>query len=330
MNRVSIIIPSYNSGAKLGQTLDHLLASDVSSLAEVELIVVDDGSPSPVEPVVASRAAASNRIALRCIRQQNAGPAAARNTGFREAQGELIIFIDDDILVPPDLIRKHVEAHHTHPGSVICGRCPYVTPRPISPVFRYINSLGYDAGENSIGEFTGINIIASGQISFERKMFDAGNGIYCDDLATPSAEEYELSLRLRERAIPILLANEIVALHNHEVLIETICQQGFKYGIGCGEAAVKRPQTLDLKELDNIIAVNRPSSRSDSIGLILKKGIKRPLATRWPRACLLKIIRLAEKIMPQYSLLRPLYGVSHGLHFFAGVRTGLRRYSGNE
>jgi glycosyltransferase involved in cell wall biosynthesis len=60
---------------------------------------------------------------LKCVRQENAGPAAARNLGFTASRGDIVIFIDDDILVPPELVRQHVEAHELNPGSVIFGLC---------------------------------------------------------------------------------------------------------------------------------------------------------------------------------------------------------------
>ena len=53
----SIVIPTYGRGDRLGATLDALLASDTSGLDAVEIIVVDDGSPQPVAPVVEPRVA---------------------------------------------------------------------------------------------------------------------------------------------------------------------------------------------------------------------------------------------------------------------------------
>lgn len=80
--RVSVVIPTYNRGQKLGATLDALLASETAGFDEVEIIVVDDGSPAPAAPLVESRQAAPP-FSLQYLRQDNAGPAAARNTGFR-------------------------------------------------------------------------------------------------------------------------------------------------------------------------------------------------------------------------------------------------------
>jgi glycosyltransferase involved in cell wall biosynthesis len=61
---------------RLGAAPDALLKSDTGALNVIEVIVVNDGSPEPVAPIVEARAAC-RRISLRCIRQPSAGPAAA-------------------------------------------------------------------------------------------------------------------------------------------------------------------------------------------------------------------------------------------------------------
>jgi glycosyltransferase involved in cell wall biosynthesis len=324
--KVSIVIPTYGRGQKLGATLDALLASDTNGLDDVEIIVVDDGSPEPVASVVSSRVAC-RPISLRCMRQPNAGPAAARNTGFRASRGVVVIFIDDDILCPPDLIRRHIEAHRSRPGSVICGRCPFNDPEPMTPLFRYIGSLGHDLGRSSGDEFVEITVVASGQISVERAFFAAEQGVYRDDLATPVAEEFELSLRLRDRGIPILLATRIVAVHDHDVDIENMCRQVYKHSLGCAEAVAKYPGTLDLEGLRDVIQANSPIEREDSARRVIKKIAKRLLCAGPSRLALVRAIRVLERNAPQETLLALFYKAALSSHMTRGIRDGLMYYS---
>ena len=156
-----------------------------------------------------------------------------RNTGFRASRGEIVLFVDDDVLCPANLVRLHVEAHRRISGSVIFGRYPYAEPEPMTPFYRYLDSLGQDPAKDAVEEFVQAPIVASGQISLERIMFDAEQGVYRDDLATPAAEEFELSLRLRDRGIPIFLATRIVALHHRAVDLESMCRQAYKHSVGC-------------------------------------------------------------------------------------------------
>ncbi len=91
---VSVIMPTYNRGNYIRESLDSVLAQDFS---DFEVIVVDDGSTDGTEEVVRPY---QDRI--RYIRQENRGAGAARNIGIRKARGQYIAFMDSD-----DLSRPH-------------------------------------------------------------------------------------------------------------------------------------------------------------------------------------------------------------------------------
>jgi len=86
--QVSCVVPVFNGELYLREALDSVLAQTYRS---IEIIVVDDGSTDATPDVVATY---GDRV--RYLRQENAGPAAARNRGLRQARGELIGFIDAD------------------------------------------------------------------------------------------------------------------------------------------------------------------------------------------------------------------------------------------
>ena len=85
---VSVIIPAFNCGRYLGPAIQSVLKQTHPA---DEIIVVDDGSTDNTAQIAGSF---SDRI--RCFRQANAGPAAARNTGARNATGEWLAFLDAD------------------------------------------------------------------------------------------------------------------------------------------------------------------------------------------------------------------------------------------
>jgi glycosyltransferase involved in cell wall biosynthesis len=91
---ISVIIPAYNRASLLPQTLRSLLAQ---TLHACEILVVDDGSTDDTAAV-----AQAFGPPVRVIRQANAGPAAARNRGLREAVGEFLHFFDSDDLALPN------------------------------------------------------------------------------------------------------------------------------------------------------------------------------------------------------------------------------------
>ncbi len=323
---VSIVVPTFNRGPQLALTLDSLLANNTRALDSIEVIVADDGSTSPAAPIVESLRVAPP-FTLSTIRQANQGPAAARNAGFRASHGEIILFIDDDIITPPDMIWKHVEAHRARPKSIICGRCFLVEPKARSPLYHYLNSIGNDPGKEKEEEFIEISIVASGQVSVERELFDGMKGVYSDNLITPAAEEFEFSHRMRRRGIRILLATRVVASHDSSVDIEAVCRQQRKYGIGCAEVASKCPPTKDLTELARMLDFSRKVRPGDSPLVMLAQTAKSILATRPSRSGLLFLTRLAERFAPSPVILPLLYRATIGLHFFSGARDGMRRFA---
>lgn len=97
--RVSVIIPSYDVEPYLEACLASVAAQ---TWRDLEVIVVDDGSPDRGAHIAADFAERDPRFRL--IRQANAGLGAARNTGVRHATGEFLAFVDGDDLLPPHAI----------------------------------------------------------------------------------------------------------------------------------------------------------------------------------------------------------------------------------
>jgi len=320
VNSVSVVIPTYNRGEALGPVLDRLFVSDCQGLSEVEIVVVDDGSPDPAARVVNSRNAPLG-FTLKYLRQENAGPAAARNRGFTATHGDIVIFIDDDILVPPELVRQHVEAHVLNPGTVIFGGC-VPPPNAHNHVGRLLDFLyGSRPGRP---RFDRASIIASGQLSVERRCFP--QGVYASQLITPAAEEFELSARLRQQGITALNATQINAIHDQQFEVSDVCEQQYKHGMGCAEAAHKLPGTLIMEQLSTIAAANGPVLSNDPLGTKFKKMAKALMAIAPVRTRLVSLCRLAGRVVPSDRVNAGLLRFVIGVFFFAGYREGLGRF----
>lgn len=111
---VSVVIPVYNGTRFLPGAVRSILAQDWPGL---DIVLVDDGSEEDV-----AAAAAALPVPVRLFRQDNAGPAAARNRGIREARGELIAFLDVDDEWPPGNLQHMAEALLRRPAAdVVIG-----------------------------------------------------------------------------------------------------------------------------------------------------------------------------------------------------------------
>jgi glycosyltransferase involved in cell wall biosynthesis len=108
---VSIVVPAYNYGHLIGQTLESLAAQ---TYAAWECVVVDDGSTDDTCAVVGRHAAGDPRVRL--VRQENRRQAAARNNGIRHSSGDYFQFLDSDDLLEPRKLERQVEYLERHPS----------------------------------------------------------------------------------------------------------------------------------------------------------------------------------------------------------------------
>ncbi len=103
MPKISVIIPAYNCGRYVSETVESVLAQ---TYQDYELIIVDDGSTDNTKDVLAKYVDAyPNKV--RYIFQQNAGEGGARNRGIKESMGDYVAFLDsDDIWLPIKLEKQ--------------------------------------------------------------------------------------------------------------------------------------------------------------------------------------------------------------------------------
>jgi GT2 family glycosyltransferase len=116
--QISVVIPTFQRRAVLGRTLPTIFAQDLPP-AQFEVIVVVDGSTDGTADYLQS--IERPQCAFRVIQQDNRGQASARNTGLREARGEIVLFLDDDVICEPSLLRDHLEAHRRFGNCIVSG-----------------------------------------------------------------------------------------------------------------------------------------------------------------------------------------------------------------
>ena len=108
---LSVIVPFFDAPEKL----ERCLAALAGSSTDFELILVDDCSSDPRALEIAAGAPG------RCVRMpRNSGPAAARNAGARVAQGDVLAFIDSDVVVAPDTLARLRGAFEAEPSIGAC------------------------------------------------------------------------------------------------------------------------------------------------------------------------------------------------------------------
>ena len=116
--KVSILIPAYNAERFVGAAMQSALDQ---TWANTEIILVDDGSKDQTLAVAGRYESAKVKI----MRQENRGPAAARNAALREGQGDFLQYLDADDLLSPDKIREQVVLLRQYPNYLSVSSAMY-------------------------------------------------------------------------------------------------------------------------------------------------------------------------------------------------------------
>ena len=116
--KLSICICTFNRERLLRQTLDRLARAAVPSDVSLEVVVVDNNSTDGTTRVIEEAARA---LPIRGVRELTPGIAAARNAAVRAAAGDLVLWLDDDVLIEPDWIAKYVSTARANPGVSLFG-----------------------------------------------------------------------------------------------------------------------------------------------------------------------------------------------------------------
>ena len=117
MPTISVVVPVYKVEPYLDRCVESILAQTVTDL---EIILVDDGSPDSCPAMCDAWAAREPRI--RVIHKPNGGLSSARNAGVDAARGAYIGFVDSDDYILPDMYRRLLAAIREHDAELaICG-----------------------------------------------------------------------------------------------------------------------------------------------------------------------------------------------------------------
>ncbi|MBT9539917.1 glycosyltransferase family 2 protein [Thiobacillus sp.] len=204
---VSIIIPAYNAEAFIAATLDSVLAQTV---APAEIIVINDGSTDTTPELLS---AYGSRIQV--FHQQNAGQAAARNTGARLSRGDLLLFLDSDDLLDPDFLAQQ-GALLTRFDGADAVYCDHRTIDETGQITAMTGALGYPRPSGDIlrALLHGPCIVTPGLVLLRRAAFEATCG-FNQTTAMRGYEDDALWLEMAARGSFIYNPHTLLSYRRH-------------------------------------------------------------------------------------------------------------------
>ena len=245
----SLVIPTRNRAQALRLTLQHLSLCDYP-FDDFEVLVVDDGSSDHTADVLQEW---SQKLPLRSFAQDHGGTSRARNRAIEAARARHVMFVDDDVLVPPDFLRRHARLQAAYPGHLVRGPVVNV-PRPLYPPLPALAQPWRHFSKN---------YLCTSNASIERELLLRA-GLF--DASFARWEDAELGVRLKRIGVRRVFDNETFVYH--------------------WKPPLEHLQRLRVAELDGQAAAQL-YKRYPTLRMWMRSGLHR--VNRWKNGFLLKL-----------------------------------------
>ena len=236
----SLIIPTYSRPQEIAECLQSLTALNYPR-HDYEVIVVDDGSPMDLQPVVSPFV---EQLNLRLIKQSNSGPAKARNAGAKVAKGQFLVFTDDDCQPEPNWLSAFATGFQSAPHSLLGGQ---TINKLSNNIFSEASQLlidylydYYNVQRNSPLFF------ASNNIALPREVFEKIGG-FNTDFPLAAGEDREFCDRTLQEGYSLKYVPEAKITHAHYLTLKKFWRQHFNYGRGAYFFHQIRAERLETK-----------------------------------------------------------------------------------
>lgn len=226
MPRVSVILPTYNRQDRLKRVLAGLEKQSYP-LNDFEVVVVSDGSSDGTDDYLRTL---ETPLQLIPLFQPNQGVAATRNNGLRRATGDVVLFIDDDVVPSPKLIIEHLAWHEQY-GQNVVVMGPMLTPDDfdMAPWVQWEQAMlmkQYDDMIKGRWEPTARQFYTGNTSLARRHILQAGGF----DASFRRAEDVELAYRLANQGLRFLFNPKAIGYHYAERSFNSWIAIPYAYG----------------------------------------------------------------------------------------------------
>ncbi len=213
---VSIIIPVYNGSATIAQAIEKSLEQVYPGTKEV--VVVDDGSTDNTAAVVSS-------YPVIYLKQENAGPASARNFGAKHAKGDVFIFTDADCLPETGWLSNLIAGFSSNDIGSVCGS--YAIANPEKQLARVIHDEILFRHQRLMPEFP--RAFGSYNVAIRADLFRSVGGFNAV-YRNASGEDNDLSYKILATGRKIHFLRGALVAHFHQTHLRKYLQEQFRHG----------------------------------------------------------------------------------------------------
>ncbi|MBM3991118.1 MAG: glycosyltransferase [Planctomycetes bacterium] len=243
---LSVLVPTYGRTATIARLLTRLCDQTLDP-SRFEVIVVDDGS---LEPIALN--AGDYPFALTLLRQDNAGPGAARNAGVAHANANWTVILNDDAVPADDLLERHLARSRTvGPQVAVLGTFRFTAQASKSPFVQVLanSDLLFDFPRLKSGAHLGWSFFWTCNLGLPTQVlrdnpFDSAN------FREAIVEDVELGYRLEKQGWRVLHDGTLVCEHDHVLEAAGYFRRMVRLGVNMARMHAKHqdPALLHLRE----------------------------------------------------------------------------------
>ncbi|GAA4531375.1 MULTISPECIES: bifunctional polysaccharide deacetylase/glycosyltransferase family 2 protein [Nonomuraea] len=232
---VSVIVPAYNEEAGIAATVRSLVATAYPG--PVEVLVVDDGSTDRT-----AEAAAGPRLpGVRVIRQDNAGKAAALNTGIRHARHEFLVMVDGDTVFEPDTIGHLVRRLADPRVGAVSGNTKVGNRRGLIGRWQHVEYvIGFNLDRRAFELLDCMPTVPGAIGAFRRGALVGLGGVSTDTLA----EDTDLTMALCRAGWRVVYEERALAWTEAPATLGQLWRQRYRWCYGTMQAMWKHRRAL--------------------------------------------------------------------------------------
>lgn len=227
---ICIVVPTYNRAHALGICLEHL---ERQTWSDFEVIVVDDGSTDSTSEQV-EQYLSKGALRLRYFRQENSGPARARNFAISMTQSPLCLIIGDDIFASPDFVKTHLLLHQENPDLYVAGLGLTrwsESSQTVTPFMRWLDEGGTQFSYHDL--FAGVvpdwKHFYTSNISLKTTVLRENP--FHEGFSKAAVEDLELGYRLEvQHGLKIVFLPQALADHLHPTTFRQACKRMYSVG----------------------------------------------------------------------------------------------------
>jgi glycosyltransferase involved in cell wall biosynthesis len=198
---ISIVIPAFNSQKTIAQTIEACLRQTYAQ-GEIEVIIVDDGSTDDTQKIVRT-------YPVRYIFQDNSGPAKARNTGWKDARGDIICFTDSDCIPHSDWVQKLIKNFNDKDVGAVGGSYGIANEESLLAACIHQEIL---LRHERIPQK--VKALGSYNLSVPKKLLEKIGG-FNEEYIQASGEDNDLSYRMIKARYSLYFEKEAIVSHYH-------------------------------------------------------------------------------------------------------------------